>query len=158
MEFCWFFGGVMRLEFSPREERGLSLVGFLEQGRGLMEELLQEAFSVAGEAADDLKRRGVFVGDLVEVAVVEGEDLRAGVAEQDRRVGGDEELGVLVAAKGVVDEDEEGELALRGEGGFGFVEEEEAVAGELVLEEGEEGFAVRASVEALSTIRLEDLA
>ena len=37
-------------------------------------------------------------------------------------MGGDEELGIFVAAKGVVDEDKERELALRGEGGFGFVE------------------------------------
>jgi hypothetical protein len=55
-----------------------------------------------------------------------------------------------------VDEDEEGKLALWGEGGFGFVEEEEAVASELVLEEGEEGFAVRASVEALSSVGGQD--
>jgi hypothetical protein len=48
----------------------------------------------------------------VKVAVVEGEDLCAGVAEEDGGVGGDEELGVFVAAEGVVDEDEEGELAL----------------------------------------------
>jgi hypothetical protein len=35
-------------------------------------------------------------------------------------------------------------LTLRGEGGFGLVEEEEAVAGELVFEEGEKGFSVGA--------------
>jgi hypothetical protein len=46
-------------------------------------------------------------------------------------------------------------LALRGEGGFWFVEEEEAVPGEFVLEEGEEGFAVRAGVETPASVVLE---
>jgi hypothetical protein len=44
---------------------------------------------------------------LFEVAVVEGEDLCAGVSEKDGGVGGDEELGVFVAAQGVADEEEE---------------------------------------------------
>jgi len=107
-----------------------------------MEELVEEGFAVVEEAANDLHGGGVFVGDGVEAAVVEGEDLCARVAEQDWGVGGDDELRVFIAAERVVNEDEEGELALRREGGFGFVEEEEAVAGELVFEEGEEGFAV----------------
>ena len=59
----------------------------------------------------------------MEFTFVEGDDLGFGVAEKDGRVGGDDELGVLVLAQGVVEQDEEGELALRGEGGFGFVEE-----------------------------------
>ena len=78
------------------------------------------------EAADDLGGWGLFEGDFVDVGVVERKDLRSGVAEEDGGVGGDDELGVLVVAEGVVDEDEEGELPLGGEGGFGFVEEEEA--------------------------------
>ena len=72
------------------------------------------------------------------MAVVEGEDLGAGVAEQDGGVGGDDELCVLEAPESVVNEDEEGQLTLRGEGGFGFVEQEEAIAGEFAFEEGEE--------------------
>jgi hypothetical protein len=96
------------------------------------------------------------------MAVVKGEDLGAGVAEQDGGVGGDDELCVLEAAESVVNEDEEGQLTLRGEGGFGFVEQEEAVAGEFAFEEGEEGLAVRAGVQALAAIagknpRTEDL-
>jgi len=83
---------------------------------------LNEAIAIVHKATDDLEGSSVFVVDLVEVAVIEGEDLRAGIAEQNRGVGGDEELGIFVAAKGVVDEDKERELALRGEGGFGFVE------------------------------------
>ena len=77
-------------------------------------------------------------------------------------MGRDDELCILEAAESVVNEDEEGQLALRGEGGFGFVEEEEAVAGEFAFEEGEEGLAVRAGVQALAAIagknpRTEDL-
>jgi hypothetical protein len=67
------------------------------------------------------------------VAFVEGENLCAGIAEQNGRVSGDDELCVFVAAQRVVDEKKKGELALRREGGFGFVEEEESVAGELVF-------------------------
>jgi hypothetical protein len=59
-------------------------------------------------------------------------------------------------AQGVVEEDEEGELALRGEGGFGFVEEEEAVAPEFAIEEREESFAMRSGVEALAAIAWND--
>ena len=88
----------------------------------------------------------------MDAAAIEGEDLRARVAEQDGRVGGDDELGVLVVAQGVVDEDQEGELALRGEGSFGFVEEEEAGAAELVVEDGEEGFSVGALVEGDASV------
>ena len=69
-------------------------------------------------------------------------------------MGGDDELRVLVIAQGVVEEDEEGELALGREGGFGFVEEEEAGAAELVVEDGEEGFAVGAGVEGLAAVAL----
>jgi len=55
-----------------------------------------------------------------------------------------------------VHEDEERQLALRGERSFGFIEEKEPVAGELAFEESEEGLAVRAGVEAFSTVRRED--
>ena len=58
-------------------------------------------------------------------------------------MGGDEELRVLEAAEGVVEEDEERELTLRREGGFGFVEEKEAGVAELVVEDCKEGLAVR---------------
>jgi hypothetical protein len=85
----------------------------------------RNGFAVVDEAANDLHGGGVFVSDFVQVTVVEGEDLGAGVSEQDGGVGGDDELGVFVAAKGVVDEDKERELALWGEGGFGLVEEKE---------------------------------
>ena len=39
---------------------------------------------------------GVFVGDLVNTAIVEGEYLCAGIAEEDGRVHGDDELGVAI--------------------------------------------------------------
>jgi hypothetical protein len=56
-------------------------------------------------------------------------------------VAGDDELCVFVAAEGVVEEDEEGELTLRGEGGFGFVEEEEAGVAKLVVENRKESLS-----------------
>jgi hypothetical protein len=80
------------------------------------------------------------------MAFVEGQDLCAGVAEQNRRVGGDDELSVFIGTQCVVDEDEKGELPLGGERSLGFVEQEEAVALELVFEEGEKGFSVGAGV------------
>ena len=98
--------------------------------------------SVVYETADDLHWGGLFVGDRVDMAFVEGEDLCAGVSEQDGRVGGDDELCVLVTAQGVVDEKEQGKLALRGECGFGFVEKEETIALEFVFKQCEEGLAV----------------
>jgi hypothetical protein len=55
---------------------------------------------------------------------------------------------------GGIGKDEEGEMALRGEGGSGFVEEE----AELVVEDGEEGFAVRADVEGAAAVGLITLA
>ena len=120
------------------------------------QQLVHEGLVVVHDAARDLKGRGVFVGDGVDDAVVETEDLGAGRGEQDGRVGGDEELRVGVLADGVVEEDEEGELALGRECGFGFVEEEEAGAAELVVEDGEKGFAVRTGVEGATAIAVED--
>ena len=131
--------------------------GFFEEG-GLVvfEEGFEEGFAIVEEAAGDLPGVGLVEGDLVDAAAVEGEDLGSGVAEQDGGVGGDDELSVLVVAQGVVDEDEEGELALGGEGGFGFVEEEEAGAAELMVEDGEEGLAVGAVVEGDAAVCIED--
>jgi hypothetical protein len=82
MVLCWVFGGVLRWIFALRQ-RWLLFVGVFEQTRRLLEKFLKEVVAVGGEAADDLKRFGVFVVDLVEMAVVEREDLCAGVAEQN---------------------------------------------------------------------------
>ena len=73
---------------------------------------------------------GVFVlggGDALLVEVVEG---GLGVGHEDGGVGGDDELGALLGE--FVYAGEEGELALGGEGGFGFVENVEAVGSEAV--------------------------
>lgn len=95
------------------------------------------------EALHDLHRCGVFVVDLVQHAVVEGEDLGSGVGEQNRRMCRDDELCVLEHLQGVVQQDEERQQALWRECGFGFVDEEEAVAAKFVTEEGEEALSVR---------------
>ena len=106
-----------------------------------------------GEAAGDLDGRAGVVLDFVNGSVVEREDLRAWEAEQDGRVGGDNELRGAVGAEHVMHEDEHGELALRGEGGFGFVEEEEAVLAHAGFEQGQEAFAVGKLVEAATAHR-----
>jgi hypothetical protein len=131
------------------------ILSFFEQGQVVPEELLEETVAVVDEAAHDLHGGCLFVVDLVELAFIEGEDLRAGVSKQDGRVGGDDELRVFVAAQSVVDEKKERELALWRKRGFRFVEEEEAVAVELALEEGEEGFAVGSQMKALAAIAWE---
>lgn len=87
----------------------------VEEGRLIVfgaEELFEEALAVVEEAADDVDGCSFFVGDLVDVAIVEGEDLRARKAEENGRVGGDDELRVLVVAESLVEHDEERELAL----------------------------------------------
>ena len=74
------------------------LVFRLKQRRDFLEEFLKEAVAIIYKAADDLHGSGFFVGNRADVAFVEGEDLCAGVSEQDGRVGGDDELSVFVAA------------------------------------------------------------
>src|SRR5207245_7647621 len=68
---------------------------------------------------------------------------------QQGRVGGDDVLRVAACAM-LRQHRQELELALRREGGFGLVEEIEAalVAAEAGIEEGEEGLAVAARVQA----------
>ncbi len=78
---------------------------FFEEGGVGLKEIFEEVIAVVYEAADDLHGGGVFVGDFVEPAFVEGEDLGVGVAEQDWRMSGDDELGVFVLVQGVVDKD-----------------------------------------------------
>ena len=91
---------------------------------------MQKTAAVVHESANDLHGSGLFVGNGVQLAL-EGQDLCAGVSQQDRGVGGDDELGVLVAAQGLVDEKKARELALWGERGLGLVEEEETARGDL---------------------------
>ena len=56
----------------------------------------------------------------------------------------------------VVQQSEEFELPLRGESGFGFIEEVKPVMAEPVFEECEERFAVRLLVERDATIRADN--
>ena len=81
--------------------------GWSAERWGFFKEFLNEAVAIIHKAANDLKGSCVLVIDLVKVAVVEGEDLRAGIAEQNGGVGRDEELGIFVTSQGVVDEDKE---------------------------------------------------
>lgn len=64
-------------------------------------------------------------------------DRCAGIGEEDGGVSGDDELGVFGFDE-ITDDEMEGELATGGQGGFGFVDEIEAVIAEPVLEKSEE--------------------
>ena len=70
---------------------------------------------------------------------------------------GDDELRILILPQGVVHEHEKGELTLWRKSGLGLVEQKEAVAAELVFEEGEEGLAVRTGMQASAAIGFENL-
>jgi len=65
----------------------------------------------------------------------------------------DDELRSL--AHEIVDADERGHLTRGREGGFGFVEEVEAVAREAVFQERDEGLAVGLFVERFAAVCLE---
>ncbi len=69
-------------------------------------------------------------------------------------MGGDEELGALFHE--AIHEDQEAELALRGEGGFGLVEDVEAVAVNATGEKGEKSFAVGLRVERFAAVGMKD--
>jgi hypothetical protein len=127
-----------------------------KQGGRIPEQFIEEAFAIGGEAAHNLHWDSLLVGDFVERSVIEGNNSCIGIAEQDRGMSGDDELRVSVVVKSVVDEDEEGKLALWGERGFGFIEEKEARAAELVIEHGEEGLAMGPAMEGDSAIGVAD--
>ena len=73
----------------------------------------------------------------LDAELVDPEEVGGGVAHQDGGVGGDQGLGAAVAGE-IVEQAEQGHLALRGKAGFGLVEEvEHGLAG--VDAGGEEG-------------------
>src|SRR5579875_2652062 len=84
--------------------KGKALV--VEEGGSGTQELVEKRLVIGEKAARDLVRRGLGVFDLMDVAIVEAEDLRAGATEQDGRVRGDDELRVRILADCVVKKDE----------------------------------------------------
>ena len=73
-------------------------------------------------------------------AVIEGQDLRAGKAQQDGRMGGDDELSAAFGT--AADLHEKGQLALGREGRFRFVQQIEASGAEAVLHQLQKALAV----------------
>ena len=82
---------------------------------------------------------------VAEAVLVELVDAGARAGEQDRRVGGDDELGT--ALRRARDRGQHGERAGHRERGLGLVEDVEALAGEAVGGEREERLAVRLLVQ-----------
>jgi len=108
------------------------------------EELFHHAGRVAEESAAEAAGVGFLVGHRLQTVLAAFVDDGVGVGEQERRVGGDDQLGA-VADEGV-EVGEHGELPLGAEGGLRFVKEVDTVAAEPLSEQSEEGLAVRAFV------------
>src|SRR3954468_5536017 len=103
------------------------------------------ALGVAQEAAGQAHGVEVVVGALVEAVVVELVDAGLRAGQQDRRVGGDDEL--RAGARGAGDRGQRGQAARDRQRGLGLVEDVEALTGEAVRGERQERLAVRLLVE-----------
>ena len=73
-------------------------------------------------------------------AVIEAEDRAVRHAEKDRRMGDDDELGIAFCTP--LDLQQKGQLALRTQSRFRFIEQVQAVSSEVVLGNGEKAFAM----------------
>src|SRR6266511_4451848 len=80
--------------------------------------------------------------------IVEAQDPRAGKGHQDRRMRGDDELGLLIDH--LLQHRHQGQLSLRRERGFGFIEQIESAGHKARLEELQKALAVRIGVEVLA--------
>ena len=108
-------------------------------------------FVAVEEVAGDTEVFGVLVFDAFDSFFDEEIDIAVGIGHEDRGVGGDDELGMV--ADEVVDAGEDAHLAGGRQGGFGFVEDVNALAAEAMQQEGKEGFAVGLLVQAFAAVR-----
>ena len=114
---------------------GSAGMGSVEQAGQFAEQFRDEVLAIQCETSNDLHRGGLFVGDFMQRAAVEGQDLRFGVAQQNGRVGGNDELRVRVVLQCVVNENQKCELPLRGERGLRLIQQEQAGAAELMVQD-----------------------
>ena len=77
-------------------------------------------FGVVEKLAHELHDGDLVVGARGDLGSVEVEDLCAGKGEEERGIGGDDELGVVIDEG--LEESEHGGLALRREGAFGRID------------------------------------
>lgn len=108
-------------------------------------ELLPVAVGGGEEAFGEAQVLEFGVGGGSQTVFVECPYFRFGHADDDGRVAGDDELAVLLGH--FVHKEGEGELALRGEGGFGFVDEIESAGMDAGFDEFQKAFSVREVVE-----------
>ena len=59
------------------------------------EQLVEKALACVEEASSEANELGIVVGDFLQPAVAARVDRRVGIREDDRRVGGDDELRLL---------------------------------------------------------------
>ena len=101
-----------------------AVFGRVATGRGVpCRGALQTAdvrFGVVEKLAHKLHNGDLVVGARGDLRRVEVEDLCAGKGEEERGIGGDDELGVVVHEG--LEESEHGGLALRREGAFGRID------------------------------------
>src|SRR5260370_42484239 len=83
---------------------------------------------------------------------IEGEDLRAGIRQQNRRVSGDDELDIFVPSDQIMKDNQKTQLTLRGQGCLGFVHEIEAGASEPILQQRQKRFSVRLVMKTFTSI------
>jgi len=124
--------GVTKLELG--HEIGSLLLVVCE--RKAAEEDAEHLLVAVEKIAGDAEMLGLFVFDGMNAVLTELVNHGVGVGHDDGRVGGDDELGAF--ADEIVDEGEGTQLALRGEGGFGLVEDVEAVAVQSIRQQRKE--------------------
>ena len=116
----------------------------------LGEEFVEEALASSEQALREAHRLGILVRDFfnsVGLAVV---DPRAWVGEDNRRVGGDDEL--RVGDHEFMDATQTGQAVLRRERRFWFVEQVQAARAKAVEHDREERFAMGPLVQGDATV------
>lgn len=94
----------------------------LEARRSLLHPFFQKAVPVIQKSSNDLPRSCFLLLDLVYLSVVKRQNLGIWVAEQDWRMGRNDELRVLEFSKNFVYQHDKRQRSLWRKRGFGFIE------------------------------------
>src|SRR5262245_53279341 len=132
---------------TPARSSGLLCVSLV-----IGEKLLQYAGWIGKEFPSHSVVLRLLVPHGGEASVVQEEYLRTRVGHEDRGVGGDDEL--RVAVDELTHSPQHSQLARRGQGRFGFVEDVEAIPTEAIEQERKKGLPVRLFVKRPSSVGL----
>jgi hypothetical protein len=90
-------------------------------------QIFEKFLALIHELSHDLQKGRVPVFHFMDSAVIERQNLRVRVAEDEVLVCGDDELGILKVLEHVMNQDEETQLALWRKRGLGLIEQKESI-------------------------------